>query len=97
MSRAEIINELAGRIYGIPTKEQIDTCENFCNAFTDMIIDSLLDDKEIKWKGLFTLKVVDIPPRKGRNPSTNKVVEFPASKKVVCKLSRNLKHMISGK
>lgn len=97
MSRTEIINDLAERMYGVPTQEQLNTCENFCNAFTDMIIDSLLDDKEIKWKGLFTIKVVDTPPRKGRNPSTNKVEEFPATKKVVCKLSRNLKRMISGK
>lgn len=97
MSKTEIIKDLAERMYGDPTQEQIKTCENFCNAFTDMIIDSLIYGKEIKWKGIFTMKVVDVPPRKGRNPSTNKVVEFPATKKVVCKLSRNLKHMISGK
>lgn len=97
MSRTEIAEELAERIYGIPTKEDIKRCEDFCNALTDLIIDSLLDEKEVKWKGLFTLKVVDTPPRKGRNPATNKVENFPASKKVICKLSRSLKNMISGK
>jgi nucleoid DNA-binding protein len=97
MSRTEIVNELADRMFLNPTKEDKQLCENFCNTFTDMVKDLLLDDQEIQWTGLFTLKVVDIPPRKGRNPSTNQVEEFPATKKVVCKLSRNLKHMISGK
>ena len=97
MSRTEIVNELADRMFTNPTAEEKQLCENFCNTFTDLVIDALLEDKDIKWTGLFTLKVVDNPARKGRNPATNKVEEFPATKKVVCKLSRNLKHLISGK
>lgn len=97
MSRTEIVKELLDRMFDDPTPENRQLCENFCNTFTDIIIDTLLDDQEIRWKGLFTIKVVDTPSRKGRNPATNKVEDFPASKKVVCKLSRSLKQMISGK
>ena len=97
MSRTEIVKDIAERVYGVPTKEDISTCENFCNAFTDLVIDSLIEEKEVRWTGLFTLKVVDTPPRKGRNPKTNEVEDFPASKKLVCKLSRGLKQIVLGK
>lgn len=70
-----------------------------CNCAIDAMSNALKEsieagETEISLPGLMKISVVDIAPRKRRNPKTGIVEDYPASKTLKCKLSGNIMNAV---
>lgn len=94
MGKNEIIKQLAERIDGNVTEENIKKYTEICDTLVDIFTDALIEEKRILWKGFLSIEVKNRAARKGRNPSTNEVVTFPPTKVVKCKVSDTIKDLV---
>lgn len=97
MGKNEIIKQLAERIYGNATDNEIKQCTDFCDTLVEVFTDALLEDKKILWKGFLSVEVVERGARNGRHPQTNEIVTFPPVKSVKCKVSESIKKAVNGR
>lgn len=94
MGKNEIVKQLAERIDGNVTEENIKKYTEICDTLVDIFTDALIEEKRILWKGFLSIEVKNRAARKGRNPSTNEVVTFPPTKVVKCKVSDAIKDLV---
>ena len=97
MSRTDIIKKLAERIYGSASDSNVQQVTQFCDTLVDIFTDALIEGDKIAWKGFLSVEVVDRGQRCGRHPQTNKVVTFPPSKSIKCKISQIIKDIVNEK
>lgn len=97
MGRNEIIKQLAERIFGNVTEENIKRCSEFCDTLVDIFVDALLEDKKIVWKGFLTAEVTERAAHQGRHPQTNEIVTFPPVKSINCKVSKKIKDLVNDR
>lgn len=93
MKREDIIDELSMRS-GIEKYN----CELVYDALISTVRDAILDGEEkILLKGLLTINQKTMKERKGKDPVTDKVVTFPESKRITCKISKTIKDEVNGR
>lgn len=97
MGKNEIVKQLAERIDGNITEETMRKYSEICDTLVDIFIDALIEEKRILWKGFLSMEVRDRAARKARNPATNQIELFPATKVVRCKVSDTIKNIIAEK
>lgn len=97
VSKSEIIRQLADRIYGNETEEEILQCTQFCDTLEEIFTESLIDGKRVVWKGFISAEVVEHGERRGRNPKTDEVDVFPPYKSIKCKISQLIRDIINEK
>ena len=84
-------NELAEQL-SITKKE----AKAFTDAFIANITSTLVAGDSINFIGNFSMSVKERAARVGRNPSTGKPIDIPASKSVAFKLGKALKTAINA-
>jgi len=72
-------------------------CERTIDLFIEEMKKCLVDGKKLTLKNFATFEVKERKERLGRNPSTNDVELFPATKSPKCKFSKALKDSLNGK
>lgn len=92
MTKNDILNNIAAG-----TGLSKSTCETVLDAFIEETKHCLLKGEKILIKGFLSLEVKQKEARKGRNPKTNEVVTFPASKSVKCQVSKLIKDAVNGR
>lgn len=97
MSKAEIIKQIAEKMYGNVNDKSIQQSTDFCDTLEEVITSALLDGEKILWKGFFSMEVVERAERKGRHPQTNEIVVFPSVKSIKCKISKAIRDAVNGK
>ena len=97
MGKNEIVKQLAERIDGNITEETMRKYSEVCDTLGDIFTDALIEEKRILWKGFLSMEVRDRAARKARNPATNQIELFPATKVVRCKVSDTIKNIIAEK
>lgn len=97
MGKNEIVKQLAERIDGNITEETMRKYSEVCDTLVDIFTDALIEEKRILWKGFLSMEVRDRTARKARNPATNQIELFPATKVVRCKVSDTIKNIIAEK
>lgn len=97
MGKNEIVKQLAERIDGNITEETMQKYSEVCDTLVDIFTDALIEEKRILWKGFLSMEVRDRAARKARNPATNQIELFPATKVVRCKVSDTIKNIIAEK
>ena len=97
MGKNEIVKQLAERIDGNITEETMRKDSEVCDTLGDIFTDALIEEKRILWKGFLSMEVRDRAARKARNPATNQIELFPATKVVRCKVSDTIKNIIAEK
>lgn len=90
MTKSEVINNIAST-----TKLPKSSCESVIDAFADEVKDCLIKGDKLIIKGFMSFEVKQNEERKGRNPQTNEIVTFPASKSVRCQISKLIKDAIN--
>lgn len=86
IGKNDIIKQLAERIYGNTSQKSIQESTQFCDTLVDIIVDGLLNNEKILWKGFLSMDITNRSERKGRHPQTNEIVVFPSVKSVNCKI-----------
>ena len=97
MSKAEIIKQIAEKMYGNVNDKSIQQSTAFCDTLEEIIKNALLDGDKILWKGFIRMEVVERAERKGRHPQTDEIVVFPSVKSIKCKVSKAIKDAVNGK
>jgi nucleoid DNA-binding protein len=97
MGKNEIVKQLAERIDGNITEETMRKYSEVCDTLVDIFTDALIEEKRILWKGFLSMEVRDRAAGKARNPATNQIELFPATKVVRCKVSDTIKNIIAEK
>lgn len=69
-------------------------CETALNAFISVTENALKDGEKIQLIGFGCFEVKNREARVGRNPRTNEMMEIPASKVPVFKVSKALKDAV---
>ena len=92
MQKNDIIKNVASEI-GVSFTQ----CERIIDSFIDEVKKCLQNGNKLTLKNFATFEVRDKKERLGRNPATNKVELFPATKSLKCKFSESFKESISGK
>ena len=68
--------------------------EKAVKAFTDVVIESLVNGDKVQLVGFGTFEVRDRAARTGRNPQTGKDIQIPASKVPAFKPGKGLKDAV---
>lgn len=97
MSKAEIIKQIAEKMYGNVNDKSIQQSTAFCDTLEEIIKNALLDGDKILWKGFISIEVVERAERKGRHPQTDEIVVFPSVKSIKCRVSKAIKDAVNGK
>lgn len=96
MSKAEIIKQIAEKMYGNVNDKSIQQSTAFCDTLEEIIKNALLDGDKILWKGFISMEVVERAERKGRHPQTDEIVVFPSVKSIKCRVSKAIKDAVNG-
>lgn len=91
MLRPEFISVLQEKIEG-STKKQ---CDEFLNAFTEAVAETLAVGNEVKIAGFGTFKVRKINAHKGVNPQTKEAIDIPDSYVPMFKVGKPLKDAVA--
>ena len=97
VGKNELVKQVALRIKGNKnnvTANDIQLYTELCDTLADVIIDELIAGEKVQWRNFLTLEVVTRGARKGRAPLTNEIKEFPPTKMVSCKISKNVKELL---
>ena len=89
VSRGKIIQRVSRK-----TGRQYEYVAEIFDAIFDSIKDCLIDGDGIYIKEFAKIDVVDRPERLARNPKTDEVQLFPATKIIHCKFSDKLKQAV---
>lgn len=92
MTKKEILNSIT-----VKTALSKTTCERVIDALAEVVEDCLVAGDKFTIKNFLSLEAVERSARKGRNPSTGEIVEFPATKTVKCKVCKAMKDAINGR
>ncbi len=97
--KREIVRRAARKKYGSGRLDalKIEECSQMYDIFEEVLTEALINGEQVKIKGLFTAEVKERPARRGRNPRTNEVQQFPAVKSVSFKISQRIKDIVNGK
>lgn len=99
IKRSEIIRRIATKKNGTnnldPSKLQ--ECAQYIDYLEDVITEALLDGEKIVWKGFLSMDITERKSRRGRNPNTGEIVEYPPVKTVNCKMSKQIKDLINDR
>lgn len=91
MNKTELTVTMADKL-NKPKKE----VEEFLNAFTDTITETLQNGDKIQITGFGTFEIRERAARKGRNPrNPQQEIDIPASKAPVFKAGKSLKEAIN--
>ncbi len=93
MTKAELVDKLAGKITEITKKE----ADIIVNAFFDSIKDALAAGDKVEVRGFGFFKLRSRKGRDGRNPMTGTSVSVPAKLVPFFKPGKELKEMVDGK
>jgi nucleoid DNA-binding protein len=97
MSKADIIKQIAKKMYGNVNDKNIQQVSAFCDTLEEVITDALLDEQKILWKGFISIEVNERPERKGRHPQRDEIVVFPSVKTIKCRVSKAIRDAVNGK
>ena len=90
MNKTELTAAMAGKL-DKPKKE----VEEFLNAFTDTITETLKEGDKIQITGFGTFETRERAARQGRNPKKpDEIIEIPATEAPVFKAGTTLKNSI---
>jgi len=89
MTKKDFIKRLANKA-GTTIKE----AEKFFEAFSDTMLETFLENENIRMPKLGIFKVVTTKERKGYNPATGEEITIPARKQVKFKQSEHLKKVM---
>ncbi len=92
MNKTDLIETIATST-GLTKKES----ETALKATIGAIEGALAKDEKVVLVGFGTFETKQRAARKGRNPSTNKPIDIPASKAPVFKAGKELKDIVNGK
>ena len=70
--------------------------ERALNAILDVITASLKEDDKVRLTGFGTFEIKEREARVGRNPSTGKTIEIPASRVPAFKAGKELKETVNA-
>lgn len=70
-------------------------CEKVIDAFAESVIESLMDGDKVMIKEFMSFEVLNRNERKGRDPKTGKVISYPSSRTVKCKVSQKIKDAVN--
>lgn len=91
MNKTELTVTMADKL-NKPKKE----VEEFLNAFTDTVTETLQNGDKIQITGFGTFEIRERAARKGRNPrNPQQEIDIPASKAPVFKAGKSLKEAIN--
>ena len=93
MTKAELVEKLAGKVDGINKRE----AEIIVNAFFDSIKDALASKNKVEVRGFGSFKLRSRKGRNGRNPKTGTPVSVPAKLVPFFKPGKELKELVDGK
>lgn len=97
ISRRNIIEELAERMYGDTRPDAIQKCTQFCDTLVDIVAETLDYGENIQWKGFLTMELVERSERHGKNPKTNEVVTFPPVTSIRCRMCKSIKDRVNNR
>jgi DNA-binding protein HU-beta len=90
MNKTDLIDAIA-QSTDLTKKES----EAAINATLDAIVDALAKDEKVVLVGFGTFETKKRAARKGRNPSTGKPMDIPASKAPVFKAGKGMKDKVN--
>ena len=91
LTKAQLADLLFDQI-GLNKRESKDMVD----AFFDLIVQSLIDGKDVKLSGFGNFQIRTKAPRPGRNPRTGEEIPIEARRVVTFHASSNLKEQIQG-
>ena len=97
VGKNDLVKQVALRIKGNKnnvTANDIQLYTELCDTLADVILDELIAGERVQWRNFLTLEVVTRGARKGRDPRTNEVKDFPPVKSISCKISKKVKELI---
>lgn len=100
IGKNEVLKRIAIKRYGTLNnvdESKLQDCASFLDCFADVFTDALMDGEKIVLKGFLTAEAKERKSRRGRDPNTGKVVEFPPVKSVNIKVSRQIKDLVNNK
>ena len=100
IGKNEFIKRIAIKRYGTANNvddSKLQDCAIFFDCLTDVFTDALLDGEKIMLKGFLTAEARERKSRRGRDPNTGEVVEFPPVKSINIKISKQIKNLVNGK
>lgn len=96
MNKSKMIKELARRIYGNVTPNNIAICTSFMDTLQQIMEETWEDGDKITWENFFVAKVVEHKEHRGRHPITNEVQMFPAHKALRFIMHPTIKGLLNG-
>ncbi|MBI3608611.1 MAG: integration host factor subunit beta [Nitrospirae bacterium] len=90
MTKAELIEEVAGKVKGL-TKRQT---EIIINAILDGVKETLARGDKIEIRGFGSFRLRNRRTREGRNPKTGMTVQVPAKHVPFFKAGKELKELV---
>jgi integration host factor subunit alpha len=91
LTKAQLADLLFDQI-GLNKRESKDMID----AFFDLIVQSLIDGKDVKLSGFGNFQIRTKAPRPGRNPRTGEAIPIQARRVVTFHASSKLKEQIQG-
>lgn len=91
LTKAQLADLLFDHI-GLNKRESKDMVD----AFFDLIVQSLIDGKDVKLSGFGNFQIRTKAPRPGRNPRTGEAIPIEARRVVTFHASSKLKEQIQG-
>jgi integration host factor subunit alpha len=91
LTKAQLADLLFDQI-GLNKRESKDMVD----AFFDLIVQSLIDGKDVKLSGFGNFQIRTKAPRPGRNPRTGEAIPIQARRVVTFHASSKLKEQIQG-
>lgn len=89
MTKYDLVRKVVKR-----TKIPIRICNDVINCAMDEIFNALANEERVNLPGIITIEVLEYKARRGRNPITGVVQDYPPTKRVNCKVSKKLKRAI---
>ncbi|HUL12011.1 MAG TPA: HU family DNA-binding protein [Methylococcaceae bacterium] len=91
-TKKELVDALAER-----TQQSKKITEEFIDALSDGLRDSLAQGNEVVLPGVGKFTVKEKPPRTGRNPQTGETIQISARKAPAFSAAKALKDAVEGK
>ena len=91
MFKKDLVVKMAERM-GCKNKE----AEKALNAFTESVVESLLEGEEVVLRGFGKFEVKQRAAKIGRNPSTGETIEIPAKNVPTFKFGNNVRKQVKG-
>ena len=92
MNKTELVTNVAAKA-GLKKKD----AESAVNAFMEVVQQAMVEGDKVQLIGFGTFEVRERAARTGRNPSTEEIINIPASKSPVFKAGKALKDAVNPK